>query len=114
MLGAEFSASPHAKLNQDTAAMPTKFVIHNLSVLAYAQGFTLWHYRPVGPVNDALAPLFFDSARDIFAIGDRIQVSGATGAVDLHVAKTCDGVVVMPLQAVQTTARAAAPVALAA
>jgi hypothetical protein len=62
------------------------FAIRNLSVLAYAQGFTLWHYRanvptlaaslvpPVEP-EEVKAEGFFDGARDMLAQGDMILVS---------------------------------------
>ncbi len=56
------------------------FAIRDLSVLAYANGFTLWHYKPG---NDSLADVagdnFFDDASDMMAAGDIIMVSGAKG-----------------------------------
>jgi hypothetical protein len=62
------------------------FAIRNLSVLAYAQGFTLWHYRAnlptlgatlVQPASAAeiAAPGFFDAAADMLATGDMLLVS---------------------------------------
>ncbi len=62
------------------------FAIRNLSVLAYAQGFTLWHYRahvptlcgelipPAGP-DEVVAAGFFDDAADMVAVGDMLLVS---------------------------------------
>ncbi len=54
------------------------FAIRDLSVLAYANGFTLWHYK-AGP--DSLADValadFFSDASDMMAGGDMIMVSGA-------------------------------------
>ena len=63
----------------------TPFHIRNLSVLAYAQGFTLWHYRTDGATSGTLAPDFFSDAADMFATGDRIMVSGPSGALDLFI-----------------------------
>ncbi len=62
------------------------FAIRNLSVLAYAQGFTLWHYRANLPTLGATlvqpatlaevgAPGFFDPAADMLAQGDMLLVS---------------------------------------
>ena len=56
------------------------FVLRNLSVLAYAQGFTLWHYRAE---RDALAtvdrPGFFDAAADLLQGGDMMLISARDG-----------------------------------
>lgn len=49
------------------------FAIRNLSVLAYAQGFTLWHYRAVG------SPMAGIAAADLVAAGDMLLVSAADG-----------------------------------
>jgi len=55
------------------------FSIRNLSVLAYANGFTLWHYK-LGVGNcDAVDPGFFDDASDMLISGDMLMVSSATG-----------------------------------
>lgn len=62
------------------------FAIRNLSVLAYAQGFTLWHYRanvptlgatlvPPASVEEVAAAGFFDNASDMLAAGDMLLVS---------------------------------------
>jgi hypothetical protein len=52
----------------------------NLSVLSYANGFTLWHYRAfertLAEVNE---PEFFKPARDMLGIGDMILVSARDG-----------------------------------
>ncbi|MDD2876297.1 MAG: hypothetical protein PHT60_03610 [Acidiphilium sp.] len=57
------------------------FSLRNLSVLAYANGFTLWHYR-VG--DEALTSLdgeeFFSEAGDLIAPGDIVMASGSQGA----------------------------------
>ena len=69
----------------------------HLSVLAYAQGFTLWHYRTDKP-GEVLAPGFFNDAVDMLAVGDQITASGAGGMHILWVQATIPAVVVVPLQ----------------
>ena len=63
---------------QAQSSLLTTFAIRNLSVLAYANGFTLWHYRNgnVSPNHCAL-PNFFLDAQDMLSVGDMILVSGA-------------------------------------
>lgn len=55
------------------------FVIRNLSVLAYAQGFTLWHYKAAAPLGGLAAPGYFDEAADMLAPGDMMLLSGREG-----------------------------------
>ncbi len=56
------------------------FALRSLSVLAYANGFTLWHYKTR---EDALAtvgrPGYFDDAVDMLAGGDMLLVSTQEG-----------------------------------
>jgi len=57
------------------------FAIRNLSVLAYANGFTLWHYKAGKDRLETVArPNFFADAADMLAVGDMIMVSAADGA----------------------------------
>jgi hypothetical protein len=65
------------------------FAIRNLSVLAYAQGFTLWHYK-AGPdgISSAARPGFFDDACDMLTGGDMVLVSSPNGGRILCVAGT--------------------------
>ena len=55
------------------------FELKNLSVLAYANGFTLWHYA----TPDAAAALddagYFNAAADMLRAGDMILANTATG-----------------------------------
>ena len=62
--------------------LPAKsFAIRNLSVLAYANGFTLWHYK-AAVMADCLAPGFFADAADMLTVGDMMLVSSpAAGGV---------------------------------
>jgi hypothetical protein len=54
------------------------FLARELSVLAYANGFTLWHYRT--SADDLLAPGYFDSAQELLREGDQIIANTAAGA----------------------------------
>jgi hypothetical protein len=70
-----------------------KFAIRNLSVLAYAQGFTLWHYRAgKEPLNRVAERGYFNDAADMFNSGDMVLVSGADGGRVLFVAGTQGGI----------------------
>lgn len=63
------------------------FAVRNLSVLAYANGFTLWHYKAGGDTLDEVAAKgFFTSAADMLAAGDMMMVSTDEGARVLCVA----------------------------
>lgn len=74
------------------------FAIRNLSVLAYAQGFTLWHYRASTlPLRRVGERGFFDDAADMFASGDMVLVSAADGGRVLFVTTTAGGVATAPL-----------------
>jgi len=56
------------------------FAIRDLSVLAYANGFTLWHYKSGADVlPDIAGDDFFADASDMMAGGDMIMVSGGSG-----------------------------------
>ena len=63
------------------------FAIRNLSVLAYANGFTLWHYKAgKDPLEQVEARDFFADAADMLAEGDMMMVSAADGGGVLSVA----------------------------
>ncbi len=65
------------------------FAIRNLSVLAYAQGFTLWHYKAgAGSLADIAVDGFFNAAADMLAIGDMLMISATDGGRMLCVAAT--------------------------
>ena len=62
------------------------FAVRNLSVLAYANGFTLWHYKAVdAALAQAGAPEFFTPARDLLGPGDIVMISATDGARVLSV-----------------------------
>jgi hypothetical protein len=57
------------------------FAIRDLSVLAYANGFTLWHYKTGNDSLDlAAGGNFFADACDMMAAGDMVMISGGGGA----------------------------------
>lgn len=57
----------------------TEFAIRNLSVLNYAQGFTMWHYRHAGRLSQAVARDFFNPAAGMIEPGDMVAISAADG-----------------------------------
>ncbi len=70
------------------------FSVRNLSVLAYANGFTLWHYRAAeDPLSAVGQHGFFVGAADLVSNGDIVMVSAAEGARLLWVASAGDQVV---------------------
>jgi hypothetical protein len=63
------------------------FAIRNLSVLAYANGFTLWHYRAGrDPLSQVQTTDFFADAADMLVDGDMMMVSAEEGGRVLSVA----------------------------
>lgn len=63
------------------------FAIRNLSVLSYAQGFTLWHYKAgAARISEVSSDGFFDHAADMIAAGDMMMISAADGGRILLVA----------------------------
>ena len=56
------------------------FAVSNLSVLAYANGFTLWHYKTGGDALPAIGrPGYFDEAADMLASGDMLLATAPEG-----------------------------------
>jgi hypothetical protein len=56
------------------------FALRNLCVLAYANGFTLWHYKAgPDPLDDVSGQGFFADAADMLAAGDLIMISAQDG-----------------------------------
>ena len=65
------------------------FTVRNLSVLAYANGFTLWHYKAGRDALGAVAADgFFADAADMLAAGDMMMISAADGG---RIAAVCPG-----------------------
>jgi hypothetical protein len=56
------------------------FTLRNLSVLAYANGFTLWHYKSgADPLSHASREGYFADAADLLAPGDMLMLSASEG-----------------------------------
>lgn len=56
------------------------FALRNLSVLAYANGFTLWHYRAGADSQAEISGQgFFEEAGDLLSAGDMLMVSAPDG-----------------------------------
>ncbi len=69
------------------------FSLRNLSVLAYANGFTLWHYKAgAGGLQDTIRQGYFDGAADMLAGGDMMLVSAPEGGRVLCMAATESGI----------------------
>lgn len=51
----------------------------DLSVLAYANGFTLWHYRTGDAASVVDSQGYFNEAGDVFRSGDMILANVGTG-----------------------------------
>lgn len=69
----------------------------NLSVLAYANGFTLWHYATSDTGNTVDTAGYFNEAADMIRVGDVIlantETGGAAKAGLLLVSSNAGGVV---------------------
>ena len=63
------------------------FTIRDLSVLAYANGFTLWHYKvEIDSLSDVACEDYFADASDMMAAGDMVLISGTKGCRILCIA----------------------------
>lgn len=74
----------------------------DLSVLAYANGFTSWHYITADAPTDLIAPGYFNGAADLMRAGDLLTINAGYGAAPanfmLSVTSNSNGVpVVAPL-----------------
>lgn len=57
------------------------FAIRNLSVLAYANGFTLWHYKSgKDKISAVSGGNYLADASDMLTAGDLIMLTAADGA----------------------------------
>ncbi len=66
----------------------------NLSVLAYANGFTLWHYTTTDVATVVDTAGYFDSASDMLRVGDMIMANvGSNAAGIFKVNANANGVV---------------------
>ncbi|HEX2524944.1 MAG TPA: hypothetical protein VHL31_01415 [Geminicoccus sp.] len=67
----------------------------NLSVLSYANGFTLWHYRTEDAATAVDTSGYFDVAAKMLRVGDFIMLNAGLGTTPTHgmmvVAGNADG-----------------------
>ena len=74
------------------------FTLRNLSVLAYANGFTLWHYKSGSdPLTQASREGYFADAADLLAPGDMVMLSGAEGGKIATIAGQGKSIALAPL-----------------
>ena len=62
------------------------FEIRDLSILNYARGFTLWHYKSQESLETNLQIGFFQNAEDMFVVGDMILISTPTQGAQRFIA----------------------------
>lgn len=60
------------------------FKPENFSVLAYANGFTLWHYTSAETVSAIKASRYFNSVSDIVRSGDFVMTNSSTSNTPAH------------------------------
>jgi hypothetical protein len=74
------------------------FALRNLSVLAYADGFTLWHYKSTcDKLAQASAAGYFADAADLLAPGDMVMLSAAEGGKIATIAGEGKSIALAPL-----------------
>ncbi len=64
---------------------------NNLSVLSYANGFTLWHYTTNDKPHQTNTSGYFDGAADMLRVGDMLLITGSTGAATATVRRNESG-----------------------
>ncbi|MFL2659782.1 MAG: hypothetical protein ACJ0GZ_02250 [Alphaproteobacteria bacterium] len=69
------------------------FKITDLSVLAYANGFTLWHLKTTDNIDDVDTQGYLNSANEMLRVGDMIIVSALDKVGFVSVATNDNGVV---------------------
>lgn len=63
------------------------FKTKDLSVLAYANGFTMWHYDGVcADKTTIMGAGYFNDGSDMLRKGDRIIINSVHGSFDIQVA----------------------------
>ena len=64
----------------------------NLSVIAYANGFTLWHYKENATLATITASGYFNSVKSLMNTGDIVLINGSNGS-SIKTVTVTDGVV---------------------
>lgn len=65
----------------------------NLSVLAYANNFTLWHYSTQDTLDDIMSETYFMPVKTLMNAGDVIIINCADGTAYRYVKEIKDGIV---------------------
>jgi hypothetical protein len=74
------------------------FAVRNLSVLAYANGFTLWHYKAGADDQKSVGSLgYFRDAGDMLTAGDMVMVSAQDGGRMVCIVPAPRGLATAPL-----------------
>ncbi len=75
--------------------MPEGFKSSNLSVLAYANNFTLWHYTTIDTETELEAANYLNSAVDMLRVNDliisNIDTDGASPVTNFYIVTSNDG-----------------------
>lgn len=75
------------------------FQSKDLSVLAYANGFTLWHFTTADAAAEVSGASYFDAAADMLRAGDviltNVEVATAPAAKLYQVAANANGAVTL-------------------
>ncbi|MDW3205736.1 MAG: hypothetical protein R8L07_09325 [Alphaproteobacteria bacterium] len=73
------------------------FKSQDLSVIAYANGFTLWHYTTSDPATEVDTTGYFNDAATMLRVGDMIlantDTDGGLSSGILHISSNDDGTV---------------------
>lgn len=64
----------------------------NLSVIAYANGFTLWHYKESATLATITASGYFANVKNLMNSGDIILINGSNGTT-IKVVSISEGVI---------------------
>ena len=66
----------------------------NLSVIAYANGFTLWHYKENATLATITASGYFASVKSLMNSGDIILINGSNGTAMKVLTVSADAITV--------------------
>lgn len=69
----------------------------NLSVIAYANGFTLWHYSAAETMSTISANGYFNSVKSLMNIGDIIIINASDNTLIKKINITASNVTVATL-----------------
>jgi hypothetical protein len=74
------------------------FALRTLSVLAYANGFTLWHYKATSDkLTQTSKTGYFADAADLLAEGDMVMLSASEGAKIAAITGTGKSIALAPV-----------------